>query len=60
MKTLFNETVLTPQEAAARIGVSEQTVKAWTKKGLLKAWHVGTRLYIPVAAIEVMAVSVKS
>jgi excisionase family DNA binding protein len=59
MKTLFNEQVLTPQEAATRIGVSEQTIKSWTKKGLLNSWRVGTRLFVPLSAIEAMAESVR-
>lgn len=33
-------------EHAARIGVTNQTVRNWVKKGLIDSRRVGTRLYV--------------
>lgn len=49
---LFSEPVITPQQAAERIGVTIQTISKWMKGGVLRAYKVSHRYYIPEAAIE--------
>ncbi len=43
---------VTLQEAAAALGVSEQTARRWVKSGKLKAYRPGLRYLIPASAIE--------
>jgi excisionase family DNA binding protein len=42
---------LTPREAAARLDVSDDTVRRWMKSGQLDGVRVGGRLRVPVTAV---------
>jgi excisionase family DNA binding protein len=44
--------LLTTGEAASRLGVSDETVRTWARRGLLEAERRGSRFLIPVAAVE--------
>lgn len=44
--------LLTTGEAAARLGVSDETVRTWARRGLLGAERRGSRFLIPEAAVE--------
>ena len=56
--TLNNETAMTTTEAAKEIGVCPQTIKAWINRGVLKAWKVGNRYYVPTSALDSLAQAV--
>lgn len=40
--------ILTPKELAELFGVHPETVRVWIRRGLLKGWRVGGRLFIHV------------
>lgn len=42
----------TPAEAAARLGVSESTIRRWARSGALEAVRVGGRLRIEPDALD--------
>lgn len=44
--------LLTTGKAAARLGVSDETVRTWARRGLLGAQRRGSRFLIPAAAVE--------
>ena len=56
---LFSEPMITPQQAAERIGVTIQTIAKWMKMGVLRAYKVSHRYYIPEAAIAEIVKSAK-
>ena len=59
MKVLFDQEVLTPVEAAARLGVTRATVVQWMRKGIVKAYKMGGRYYIPETALAALLKDVK-
>lgn len=48
----MKELYLTPSEAADRLRCTEQTVRNYIKKGLLKSSHVYRRHLITLSSIE--------
>ena len=44
--------LLTPQEAAERLKVTDRTVYTWTKRGLLPAFKIGLVVRYTVADLE--------
>lgn len=44
--------LLTTGEAATRLGVSDETVRTWARRGLLGAERRGSRFLIPAATVE--------
>lgn len=48
---LLNQPVMTPVEASLRIGVTVQTISLWVRNGILRAYKVGGRYYIPETSI---------
>lgn len=49
---LFDEDVLTPQETADCIGVTNTCVLRWIKEGTLKAFRVGGRYFVPESSLK--------
>jgi excisionase family DNA binding protein len=54
MKVLFEQEVLTPVEAAARLGVTRATVFQWMRRGSIRAYKMGGRYYIPQTAMAAL------
>jgi excisionase family DNA binding protein len=49
--------VVTVKEAAALLGVHEETAKRWVKRGEIPSFVLGSRRFVPKQAIKDMIVS---
>jgi excisionase family DNA binding protein len=48
----MEEELLTVREAAARLKVSEKSIKTWLSKGQLRGYKAGRQWRIPVEAMD--------